>query len=121
VTRLPLIKSGTADKIIEDLFATARRQIGGTPNMAPARQWSSGKLGLDQAEEHAGGLRYRLAGGEFTLYESQDPAQPCCPAPRWQAPASPAARYRMRRCRIRRRTPAVTSHPGVPHQRAEAL
>ena len=30
MTRLPLIEPGTADTTIEDLFGTARRQIGGT-------------------------------------------------------------------------------------------
>jgi uncharacterized peroxidase-related enzyme len=36
VSRLPLIEPGTADGTIEELFATARRQIGGTPNMTRA-------------------------------------------------------------------------------------
>jgi uncharacterized peroxidase-related enzyme len=36
MSRLPLIEPGTADKITEELFATARRQIGGTPNMIRA-------------------------------------------------------------------------------------
>jgi hypothetical protein len=34
---VPLIEPGTADTTIEDLFTTARRQIGGTPNIDAAR------------------------------------------------------------------------------------
>lgn len=36
MTRLPLIEPGTADTTTEDLFATARKQIGGIPNMVQA-------------------------------------------------------------------------------------
>jgi catechol 2,3-dioxygenase-like lactoylglutathione lyase family enzyme len=35
-----------------------------------AREWYSEKLGLEPSEERPGGLRYRLASGEFALFES---------------------------------------------------
>jgi catechol 2,3-dioxygenase-like lactoylglutathione lyase family enzyme len=35
-----------------------------------ARRWYAEKLGLEPAEERPGGLRYRLAQGEFALYTS---------------------------------------------------
>jgi catechol 2,3-dioxygenase-like lactoylglutathione lyase family enzyme len=35
-----------------------------------ARAFYSEKLGLEPAEERAGGLRYRLAGGEFAIFQS---------------------------------------------------
>ena len=36
MSRLPLIEPGTADKVTEELFATARRQIGGNSDMIRA-------------------------------------------------------------------------------------
>src|SRR6202000_622263 len=36
VSRLPLIEPGTADKVTEELFAPARRQIGGNSDMIRA-------------------------------------------------------------------------------------
>ena len=35
-----------------------------------AREWYSAKLGLEPSEERPGGLLYRLASGEFGLFES---------------------------------------------------
>jgi len=35
-----------------------------------ARSWYADKLGLEPSEERPGGLRYRLAQGEFALYTS---------------------------------------------------
>src|SRR5437764_12671445 len=35
-----------------------------------ARAFYSEKLGLEPAEERPGGLRYRVAGGEFAIYQS---------------------------------------------------
>jgi catechol 2,3-dioxygenase-like lactoylglutathione lyase family enzyme len=40
------------------------RDLGG------AREWYSAKLGLEPSEERPGGLLYRLASGEFALFES---------------------------------------------------
>ncbi len=39
-------------------------------DLARARTFYSEKLGLEPAEERPGGLLYRLAGGEFALYQS---------------------------------------------------
>jgi len=53
MTRLLLIEPGTADSITEDLFETARKQIGGIPNMVRAMANSpallSGYLALSDA------------------------------------------------------------------------
>jgi ketosteroid isomerase-like protein len=39
-------------------------------DLARARAWYADKLGLVPAEEREGGLRYRLAGGDFVLFAS---------------------------------------------------
>jgi catechol 2,3-dioxygenase-like lactoylglutathione lyase family enzyme len=39
-------------------------------DLGRAREWYSDKLGLEPSEERPGGLLYRLAGGEFALFES---------------------------------------------------
>jgi catechol 2,3-dioxygenase-like lactoylglutathione lyase family enzyme len=39
-------------------------------DLARARAFYAEKLGLEPAEERPGGLLYRLAGGEFALYQS---------------------------------------------------
>jgi catechol 2,3-dioxygenase-like lactoylglutathione lyase family enzyme len=39
-------------------------------DLGRAREWYSEKLGLEPSEERPGGLLYRLAGGEFALFES---------------------------------------------------
>jgi catechol 2,3-dioxygenase-like lactoylglutathione lyase family enzyme len=39
-------------------------------DLARARQWYADKLRLSPVEERPGGLRYRLADGEFSLFES---------------------------------------------------
>jgi catechol 2,3-dioxygenase-like lactoylglutathione lyase family enzyme len=39
-------------------------------DLTRARAWYSDKLGLEPSEERPGGLRYRLANGEFALFES---------------------------------------------------
>ncbi len=39
-------------------------------DLGRAREWYSDKLGLEPSEERPGGLRYRLANGEFALFES---------------------------------------------------
>lgn len=39
-------------------------------DLGRAREWYSAKLGLEPSEERPGGLLYRLASGEFALFES---------------------------------------------------
>jgi catechol 2,3-dioxygenase-like lactoylglutathione lyase family enzyme len=39
-------------------------------DLGRARAWYSDKLGLEPSEERPGGLLYRLANGEFALFES---------------------------------------------------
>ena len=39
-------------------------------DLGRAREWYSDKLGLEVSEERPGGLLYRLASGEFALFES---------------------------------------------------
>jgi catechol 2,3-dioxygenase-like lactoylglutathione lyase family enzyme len=39
-------------------------------DLGQAREWYSAKLGLEPSEERPGGLLYRLASGEFALFES---------------------------------------------------
>jgi catechol 2,3-dioxygenase-like lactoylglutathione lyase family enzyme len=39
-------------------------------DLGRARRWYSDKLGLEPSEERPGGLLYRLASGEFALFES---------------------------------------------------
>lgn len=39
-------------------------------DLGRARAWYAEKLGLEPSEERPGGLRYRLANGEFALFES---------------------------------------------------
>ncbi|HEX4725959.1 MAG TPA: VOC family protein [Pseudonocardiaceae bacterium] len=41
-----------------------------TQDLARARRWYAEKLGLEPAEERAGGLRYEGAAGVFCLYAS---------------------------------------------------
>ncbi|HEU5390897.1 MAG TPA: hypothetical protein VFV73_33855 [Streptosporangiaceae bacterium] len=71
MTRLPHIEPGTADASTEELSATARRQIGGTPNMTHATANSpallNGYLALSAALSRAACARRartdRRAGG----------------------------------------------------------